>query len=424
MPADRPMARGSCCWALVVGLAAVLLLWARAPFAPRNFWGEDGTRFFAHAMADGWIRPLGRSLAGYFHFLPRLLGAVGTLVPLEWAPAAVFVGCLASVGWFAATIWLAGDRLLPNPFVRSAVAVSPVLLPIVGFESIGNITNLHFLMLAPAAVVIMGTQEGRGRQVNDVLLVTMAGLTSPTTLGLAPLAVARLASDRRDGSRRPAPVLVAWLVGVTAQFMMIATMVDDSREMATDRSVPEIGFLFLERVLLYNLVPFWPRIAGDGFETVTVALVLRGLVGLVLMGGLLFAVVAMLRRLPRVGEGRRVLSIVSVPLTGGIFFFGGAWLIAPEPRYAVFPAFCALWTIGLVSAEWTVRWRVVVGSVLLLVVITHWIPSDLRRTGPTWSDGLEAAADDCRLDPDGFSEVPALPEGWTVAVDCDRVLDR
>jgi len=406
----------------VVGIAAVLLLWARAPFAHRNFWGEDGTRFFAHAMADGWIRPLGRSLAGYFHFLPRVLGAAGTLVPLEWAPVVVFVGCMASVGWFASTIWSAGDRLLPDPVVRAAVAVSPVLLPIVGFESIGNIANLHFLMLAPAAVVLLGAQESRGRQVNDVLLVAIAGLTSPTTLGLAPLVLTRLVSDRRGGSRRPAPVLVAWVSGLTVQFLMIATMVDDPRAMATDRSVSKIGFLFLERALSYNLVPFWPRISGDGAETVTVELALRGLMGLVLVSGLLLAVLVVTRRSSWPDEGQRVATIVSVPLTGGFFFIGAAWLIAPEPRYAVFPAFCVLWTIALVSAEWTFRWRVVVGSVLLMAVITHWVPGELRRTGPTWSHGLEAATETCRSDPDGRQAIPTLPEGWSVAVDCDRIL--
>ena len=101
--------------AAVVGLLAGLLVWARAPFAPRNFWGEDGARFFSHALEDGWIEPIGRSLAGYYHLLPRLLGPLGTLVPIEWAPAAVFLGGAGAVAWLAASTWLADRGSGPDP---------------------------------------------------------------------------------------------------------------------------------------------------------------------------------------------------------------------------------------------------------------------------------------------------------------------
>ena len=424
MSVERSVADRSWRSALAVGLVAVLILWVRAPFAPRNFWGEDGSRFFAHAMADGWIRPMGRSLAGYFHFLPRLLGASATLVPLEWAPAAVFAGCAVSVGWFSSTIWSAANRLIPLPALRVAVALSPLLLPIVGFESIGSIANLHFLMLAPAAIVLLGSQESRGRQVNDVALVALAGLTSPTTLALAPLALGRFVVDRRTGVRRPAPVLVAWVVGLTGQFLMIATMVDDPRELATDQSVSEIGFLFLERVLSYNLLPFWPRISGVGVESITVSLAFRGLVGLVLLGAVVLAIMVSGRSSYRSGDDRRLAAIVLVPVTGGFFFLGAAWLIGPEPRYAVFSAFCVLWALALLASEWGLRWRIVVGVVLLVAAVTHWVPSDLRRTGPTWRDGLHAAVDECRLNPEARPVIPTLPEGWGVAVDCGRILGR
>ena len=148
---------------VLIGVVAGLLVWARAPFAPKNFWGEDGARFFAHALEDGWIEPMGRSLAGYFHFLPRLLGPVGTLVPIEWAPAAVFVCGAAAVAWFSATIYSA-DPLVGGRRAALVLALIPVLLSITGFESIANLANLHFLMLcAPAAVLVgeQGTQVGQ-----------------------------------------------------------------------------------------------------------------------------------------------------------------------------------------------------------------------------------------------------------------------
>ena len=47
--------RGKPWLSVMVGLGAAVLLWARAPFASRNFWAEDGKLLFAQAMEDGWI---------------------------------------------------------------------------------------------------------------------------------------------------------------------------------------------------------------------------------------------------------------------------------------------------------------------------------------------------------------------------------
>ena len=405
---------------VLVGVVAGLMGWARAPFAPRNFWGEDGARFFLHALEDGWIEPMGRALAGYFHFLPRLLGPVGTLVPIEWAPAALFVCGAAAVAWFSATIYLA-DSLVGGRRAAFALALMPVLLPITGFESIANLANLHFLMLCATAVVLVGEQETQGRRINDTLLATVVGLTSPTTLGLIPLAAARVWLDRNEG-RRLAPVVVGWIVGIGVQLLLIATLADESREMASDRSVQKIGFLFLERVVSYNLVPFWPRISGEDASTVTASLVLRALVGaacLAVIGLLLARAFVMARRRE---DERRAVFLIAVPATAVFFFTAASWLVGSEPRYAVFSAFCLVWALLTVTVDLSVRvLKIVLAVFLVLAVTTHWVPSDLRRTGPTWKDGIDLAVDKCRLDPDSVPVVPILPEGWSVPLSCNHL---
>ncbi len=402
--------------AVLIGLLAGLVVWARAPFGPRNFWAEDGARFFAHALEDGWFAPLGESVAGYFHLLPRLLGTLGTLVPIEWAPAIVFVGGASVVGWFAGTIWLA-DRSIGSGWFLAGLAVSPVLLAITGFESIGNIANLHFLMLCATAVVLVGVQDGTARQVNDALLAAMAGLTSPIALGLAPLAVARWWSDRREGGR-PAPVICGWAVGLVVQFVMMATLVDDARQMDPDRSVTKIGFLFLERVVAYNVLPFWPRISGADASSVTGELVVRALVSLMVVAVVGLGLLATWSRWHRAGLDRRALVLLAVPVTGVGFFLAASWMVGSEPRYAVFPAFCLVWTLLMLTEGRRVG-RLVVLVVVMAAVLTHWVPSDLRRTGPTWSDGLERAREACHLDVNARTAVPILPEGWSVTLGCD-----
>ena len=427
-------ARSSTRVGLLVGMSAAAILWARAPFAPRNFWGEDGTRFFAHAMEDGLLGPMFRSLAGYFHFLPRLVGWVATLVPLDLAPLVVFTACLLAVAWFATTIFLSADRHLDRLWSRIVLALVPVLLPIVGFESIANLANLHFLMLCATSAALVGRQEGTGRQVNSVALAAMAGLTSPIAAGLAPLAALRMWWDRRDrGSLSPAPVVAGWALGVVAQLAMMATMVDEGREMTSDRSIARAGFLLLERVVSYNLVPFWPRVTdADGVDGIDAGLVVRALVGLTALGFIMAMAIGAARRQRGRGSSEQAELVLGLPVAGLLFFAAASMLTGPEPRYAVFPAFSLIWAIlmmieSLGDPLWAPRLgravAVTVGVVLAVSVVTHWEPSSIRRTGPTWVAGLDAAAGECATDPEGRVEVPILPEGWTVPLDCSDLLE-
>ena len=419
---------------LLVGMAAALILWARAPFAARNLWGEDGARFLAHAMEGGLFEPLFRSLAGYFHFLPRLVGWLAALGPLEMAPQVVFAACASAVAWFATTIFLSADRHLDRQWSRIALALTPVLLPILGFESIANVTNLHFLMLCAASVVLVGRQERSGRKVNGVVLVAMAGLTSPLTAGLAPLVVLRVWWDRREsGSLSPAPVVAGWALGLAVQLAMMATLVDEGREMTSDRSITRAGFLFLERVVSYNLVPFWPRVSStDGVGGIDADLVVRSLAALVVLGSVAAAVIGTARHQRSWGLTERAELVLTVPIAGLAFFAAASMLTGPEPRYAVFPAFSLVWAILVVmeslgdSARAPRSGRLVsvtIALVLAASVVTHWVPSPIRRTGPTWAAGLESAARECETNPDGRVEIPILPEGWTVPVDCSDVLE-
>ena len=428
---DHPLSRSWLC--AIAGVGAAVLLWARAPFASRNFWGEDGAQLFAQAMEHGWIKPITSSLGGYFLFLPRVLSPVATLGPLEVAPAVMFSMCALVLGWFAVTVVLAGDRHLDQPLSRVALAFVPVVLPIVGFEVIGGLANLHFLMLCPAAVILVGRQESRGRQVNDVALITMAGLTSPLTLGLAPLVALRLWWDWRVyQTRSPAPVVVGWALGITVQLAMIATLAED-RDLSSDRSVAKAGFLFLERVVSFNLLPLWPGIsAADETVGISAELVIRALIGLVMLALLATTFVVVAVRNQRRGAKERAELVLVVPVSGIMCFLAASMLTGPEPRYAVFPAFCIVWALLMVMENISDLERLqpagrvvatAMGLVLLASVVTHWAPSPTRRSGPAWVAGLDMVASECAADPDGRVEVPILPKGWTVPLDCSDVLE-
>ena len=411
--------------AMAVGVVAATLLWARAPFAHRTFWAEDGRTFFGDAVRDGWFVSLDESVAGYFHLLPRLLAVLPASAPLRWAPLATTVGCLVVVAWLASPTYLSSGGFLDDHRSRVLLSLTTVLLPIFGFESVANTTNLHFAMLGVVAVVLVGYQPSRGRRMNDGLLVLVAGLSSPLTLGLAPFVVYRVLVDRRAGGRRPAPVVGAWMAGVLTQLVLIATVVDESRELSPSRSITEAGFLFLERVVSFNLLPFWPRISSeDGAGEITGVLVVRALVGILLVGLILSPVLYLGFRLWRSGETGQAAFLVLVPLAGWSFFIMAAFVSGPEPRYAVFPAFTTVWVLILLARHWP-RWLLTTVAVLVAgSVLTHWVPGELRRSGPIWADGLEAAEASCHEYPLVPAEIPIAPEGWAVVLDCEHVIER
>ena len=126
--------------------------------------------------------------------------------------------------------------------------------------------------------------------------------------------------------------------------------------------------------------------------------------------------------------------MVLVALVGGVFWLFAGMLFSTEPRYAVFSAFCITWSV-LMAAELVgesgaghdsrTRRRGSVGIVflLLLAFATHWTPSELRRTGPTWSDGLRTAEEVCARTSSSVVPVRILPVNtdWWVELPCEQL---
>ena len=426
--------------ALLVGGLGIVLLWARAPFATSNFYAEDGTIFLTGARSSGLFESLKEPVAGYFHFVPRLIGAASAQVPLTRAPLMTGLLVLFVVAWANMTIYLASNHPLSNRWYRALLALSVTLLPIVGFESISNSTNLHFILVCASLVVLMGAQKTPWRRLNDSMLVIVTGLSTPLVLVLLPVAGYRWWRDRRgEVSQTISLVVVGWALGTAGQFGLMVSFGQGSRRWGGDpgvaRSLVKTLFLLFERVLGYNFLPFWPRISAEDYSHgVTSDLVVRALI-LAAFGGLL--AVFFLRSV-RVGlrckETIQVLSVV-VPLSVGIgYWLFLATMFSAEPRYAIFPAFCVLYAL-LTSVEiytgpgrkkeWE-KWPKVLLVPLVVVVgfASHWTPSEIRSDGPTWSAGLHVAAEDCSIREAITAKVPIIPTyaDWNVELDCEELL--
>ena len=427
-------------YALLVGCLGTGLLWARAPFATSNFYAEDGASFFSGARSSGLFESLKEPVAGYFPFIPRLIGAIRAQVPITKAPLMTGLLVLFIVAWVNMTIYLASSQMLTARWYRALLALSVTLLPIVGFESISNSTNLHFILVCASMVVLMGAQQTPWRRLNDSVLMIVTGLSTPLALALLPVAGYRWWRDRRsEVAQNISLVVVGWALGTAGQFGSMVVFGQSSRRWGGDpevaRSPVKTLFLLLERVFGYNFLPFWPRISAEDYSHgVTSDLLVRALV----LGAFGLALIVFFLGSVRVGlrckETIRVLS-VAVSLSVGIgYWLFLATMFSAEPRYAIFPAFCVLYAI-LASVEIYTRpgrnkgggeWPKVLLVPLMVVVgfASHWTPSEIRSDGPTWSAGLHVAAEDCRIREAMTAKVPIIPTyaDWNVELDCEELL--
>ena len=202
-----------------MGCLGAGLLWARAPFATSNFYAEDGASFFNDARSFGLFESLKEPVAGYFHLIPRLIGAVSAQVPITKAPLMTGLLVLLIMAWVNMTIYLASSQMLNVRWHRALLALSVTLFPIVGFESISNSANLHFILVCASMVVLMGAQQTSGRRLNDSVLVIVTGLSTPLALALLPVAGYRWWRDRRsEVAQTISLVVVGWALGTAGQF--------------------------------------------------------------------------------------------------------------------------------------------------------------------------------------------------------------
>jgi hypothetical protein len=418
-----------------VAVFGTVLLWARAPFAAINFYAEDGSRFYHDAITIDFVDSLRKPIAGYYHLVPRVIGSVTALGPVSTAALVNYLLVVMVVAWISSTIYVSSVTTLKRPSARLVLAMGITLLPIVGFESIANSTNLHFLLLCGSSVVLLGQQSTRWQRINGTVLVVATGLSTPLLVSLLPLVVMRSWYNHRESDRPGSPVIVGWMLGVAGQLFFVFLASEASRELGDNRSLQKTVFLFLDRVVGYNYIPFWPRISGESYSgSVSTLLVGRAFVGLVVVALIAFLLYWAARTGFRSTEPYRVVAMVLVTLVGGAFWLSAGMLFSTEPRYAVFPAFCIGWSL-LIATELvsrageghglvTPRQRSVGVVVLILAIYsTHWTPSELRRSGPTWSDGLRVAEEICATTDNSTAAIRLLPLSaiWEVELPCDRL---
>jgi hypothetical protein len=395
---------------------AVALLAARAPTAMRKLWAEDGAVFLEQARTNGPLRPFLQASAGYYQLVPRIIGAIAAAVPLRAAALTTWLVVAVVVGWCAGTVYADSTPWLTNLATRGLLALSVVLLPALGLESIASAASLQFTLLFASLIALLGASPRRAVSRNRVVLIVVTGLTTPLSLLLAPFVAMRV---WRRPRKRPDGAVIGWAVSVATELALIG-IVRPSRKIGAPKSGTGIVSGYVRHVLGENLLPH--SAARSAIGPVLVMLVASG-------------VATVAYQTWRRSRHDLALVLVVVPMLGFVF-----WIVAGlqfghglPSRYRLFPAWCTIWSVlAAADAAGTarrLRWRrtgwisITVAAALFGSWATYWTPAAVRTSGSNWTDALSTAAQRCRLDRRSTVLVRIAPVGpttvWAVRVLCD-----
>ncbi len=197
---------------LAAAVVAVLGVVARQEGVARfrTIWAEDGAVFAQCGFDGSLLRCLATPYDAWVHVVPRLLAAMATafdptLLSYVLTALAAIVSALAAVLVARAVVDTTGARAT----ALLAGASLTLVYPAAG-EVGGNITNLHWILLAAAVTVTASTWMGHRFGRADALLVSLTVASSP--FGLLIVAIAAIGAILR----RPRMVGVTALTGVIA----------------------------------------------------------------------------------------------------------------------------------------------------------------------------------------------------------------
>jgi len=215
--------------AMLAGVVAIVLAatFLRQTGVPKadTIWAEDGKIFAQCAYDEPLPACLLTPYEGYLHTVPRLAAIVAPLGDPASLPfrLVLVAGLLAAIAAALAARAIADATSSPAAGLLAGAGL--VLGYSAGLEVSGNLTNVHWILFAASAAVIVASWVGRPPRLPDLVLLAGTAVTSvfgPLLAALAVVAVGR----RTQGARRMlAVVLTASAIQVVAMLVAVRSPV-------------------------------------------------------------------------------------------------------------------------------------------------------------------------------------------------------
>lgn len=410
--------------ALAGGFSAVA--WLRfTPLARDTIWAEDGRTFLHGALTNPLWTELATPYAGYLHTVPRLLAALTVAVSPPAFYAQIITGlCCLVAGGVALVVFVFSRALVPAIGPRLALAAIVVLAPSLPREVLGNLANVHSILLWLLFWLLVGRAPTRAWGRVAGVAAFLAAATEVQSLFLLPLALLRI----RDPRRRP--TLIGLGVGATLQLVAVVVA---PRAVTPLPEVPPLSVAY--GFLINAVVTVWfPQTA------VRSAIAWGGpLLALACAIPFVIAFVVLLRR-----RSHEFRILAGGALVVSAMVWVGSVVVNPRPFYDY-----ASFDRTQLQSLWLVRYGVVPQMLLLavLVVAITRIPAPTLRTvsaialavalilpialqpsrrgaGPAWSPQIAAARIACADESGTHVELLKETITWVVPMTCAQIESR
>lgn len=392
-----------------------------------SLWAEDGAVYFSGAIHNSFGGSLFETYATYLVVVPRAIGELANLAPLEQAPLAVAVLSGAVVALSGLVVWQASAGLVESPYLRAGLAAATVLAAVGGLESTDSAAYVPWYMLFATFWILLWRPATQLGALGAGLFALLTGLSTPGVWFFVPLALLRSLAlrDRRDGF-----VLAGFWAGAAIQVPVLAF---NDETAVTPQWTHDIWTAYLQRVV--DGAALGLRLGGKAWAHLGWPF---------LIALLAIAILALAYGLSRANFSARLLALVAIPTSLVMFVVSvyqravGAEMIWPAHgyiesagRYAIVPALLLL-SVAVVLIDRRSRRRegenrpgwlppATLAGILAVLAVSFSVGNTEARGTPPWPGALEQAAATCAVEGESETGVQTSPPGWGLNVPCSRL---
>ena len=363
-----------------------------------SIYAEDGARYLQDALDSGGLNNIFKTLAGYGDVPARIIAAIASLSPPKWYPISLGILTILVVALCVIVVFDSVLPILKNKSLAYLFSVFLLVLPIARFESLGNVTNLHFYFFTSSAFVILHFLFTKKISIFQGIFVFLAALSVPLTLFLFVFLLYR-GDPRKYFSLELKSLLMNPFVilGVGSLINFLVSWGDSSsRAPRSLNSIVKVSYLYLDRIVGSTFTPFWGRVHSDENGIVISNSIINSigirLIVATLLFGLLFFLSLKLDKFSR----NFALFILGISVLFGVllgFFFN------LEPRYCIFPSYLLAFVFFFIFSSQNKRWPVPILLIYLLLLTIN-ASSDVasRQNSSNWKNQVAIARSECQND--------------------------
>ena len=425
-------------------------MWSSAPL--NSIWAEDGTIWLGDATKQSFVHAATTPYSGYIQLVSRLVAFSVAKLPVAWYAPAMAISGAAVVAGCALIVWCASVGHIRNPCLRATLAAMVVLLPIVGVETLDNVTNSIWFLFFAAFWILLWRPTTLPRTVGVAAVLLLAVLSTAGTILLFPLWLLRLIAIR---DRRDRLIVVSYAIGVAIQLVLSWHVRNELGENLSPYARAIEAALYRPHWHWSLVSAYIQRIVGGaatGEQITSYLWVHLGTPFEIALGISLIAFVAFV-----IGEtdGRtRVVVPFTVAMSVGILLFegyqrwnsgGNSFLLSKgvafsqtywdASHYFVVPTLLLLSAIfiGLDSQPRVLSataWRKLqvagVVFVLFAALLSFNVSNSALRGSLTWSRALDIGRSRCLRNHAKAVEIPIAPEAtsssWGISISCSELI--